>query len=148
MIKMRDHYDILLVEDNSAQAQLIEEALEMGQERVHLRTVHDGEKAMELLNEEGLKRPDLIFMDLHLPKKSGKEILQKMRENPHWKNIPVVILTSSNRLEDIYECYALDANCYIQKPLRFGELVDMVNAVEKFWLKRAQNDFVLEPSPR
>jgi chemotaxis family two-component system response regulator Rcp1 len=132
----RNHYKILLIEDNQAQAQLFEEVLDMDVRKTMLHTVRDGDTALNYLKENLRedRKPDIVFLDLHLPKKRGHEVLKEMKKDPQLRNIPVIILTSSNRQEDINDSYDLKANCYIQKPLNFDEFVKTINSVKKFWL--------------
>ena len=129
--------EILLVEDNPADVALTGEALQEGKMVNHLHVVNDGEEAMEFLHRKGkyhsAPRPDLILLDLNLPKKNGREVLEEIRADPSLTIIPVVIMTVSKDEKDIYETYRLHANCYIQKPVRFGEFIEIVKSIENFW---------------
>jgi two-component system response regulator len=129
--------EILLVEDNPADVALTGEALQEGKMLNNLHVVNDGVEAMEYLHREGkyqsAPRPDLILLDLNLPKKNGREVLEELRADPALTVIPVVIMTVSKDEKDIYETYRLHANCYIQKPVRFEEFIDIVKSIESFW---------------
>ncbi|MFZ1126692.1 response regulator [Methanoregula sp.] len=129
--------EILLVEDNPADIALTSEALEDSKMLNNLNVVNDGVEAMEFLHREGkyqsAPRPDLILLDLNLPRKNGREVLEEIRADPSLTIIPVVIMTVSKDEKDIYETYRLHANCYIQKPVRFGEFIEIVKSIENFW---------------
>ncbi len=129
--------EILLVEDNPADVALTGEALQDSKMCNNLHVVTDGEEAMEFLHRKGkyhsAPRPDLILLDLNLPKKNGREVLEDIRADPSLTVIPVVIMTVSKDEKDIYETYRLHANCYIQKPVRFGEFIEIVKSIENFW---------------
>jgi len=129
--------EILLVEDNPADVALTGEALQEGKMLNNLHVVNDGVEAMEFLHREGkyqsAPRPDLILLDLNLPRKNGREVLEEIRADPALTVIPVVIMTVSKDEKDVYETYRLHANCYIQKPVRFGEFIDIVKSIENFW---------------
>ena len=130
--------EILLVEDNPADARLTEEALKEGKVLNNLSVVKDGVEAMDFLNKKGnypdAPRPDLILLDLNLPKKNGREVLAEVKEDPSFKRIPVVILTVSKDEQDILASYDLYANCYITKPVDLDQFIDVVRSVEDFWL--------------
>jgi two-component system, chemotaxis family, response regulator Rcp1 len=129
---------ILLVEDNPGDADLAVEALEHSKIKNELIVVHDGEAAMDFLKHRGAftdaSRPDLILLDLNLPKKDGREVLAEIKEDPCLKRIPVVILTTSSAEEDILRSYNLHANCYITKPINFKQFMKVVRSIEDFWL--------------
>jgi two-component system response regulator len=129
--------EILLVEDNPADVALTEEALQDSKMLNNLTVVNDGAEAMEFLHREGkyqsAPRPDLILLDLNLPKKTGREVLEEIRADPSLTYIPVVIMTVSKDEKDIYETYRLHANCYITKPVRFEEFMEIVKSIENFW---------------
>jgi two-component system, chemotaxis family, response regulator Rcp1 len=129
-------YEILLVEDNFAQIKLFEEVLKEGQKEVNLHVAPDGEAALNYLLNKDRKNPlpDLIFLDLQLPKRKGWDVLREVKTNQALSHIPVIIFTSSNREEDVRRAYELNANCYIQKPLDFEEFIHVVQSVEKLWL--------------
>ena len=127
---------ILLVEDSPSDVRLIREALRETAVRVEIVVARDGVEAMEMLHqtEEGAAlRPDLILLDLNLPRKNGREVLAEIKASAHLKPIPVLVMTSSNADEDILQAYNLNANCYITKPGDLGEYVNVVRAIEEFW---------------
>jgi two-component system, chemotaxis family, response regulator Rcp1 len=130
--------DILLVEDNIGDIELEREALGMGKLHNSLHVVQDGVAAMEFLRKSGKyaksPRPDLIILDLNLPKKDGRQVLTEIKEDQDLKRIPVVILTSSRAEEDILKTYNLHANCYITKPIEFEKFLNVVKSIEEFWL--------------
>ncbi|MCA9837542.1 MAG: response regulator [Trueperaceae bacterium] len=128
---------ILLIEDNLGDIRLAEEALSESKLRLQLSVVRDGQAALNYLNQTGdfedVPRPDLILLDLNLPKYSGKEVLAYIKSRAELKHIPVVVLTSSQAEEDIVESYRLYANCYISKPLDFDQFIKVVKSIESFW---------------
>lgn len=130
--------EILLVEDNPGDADLAREALVSSKIKNTLHVVSDGEKAMDFLRKKGeyafAPRPDLILLDLNLPRKDGREVLAEVKQDDNLKRIPVVILTSSKADEDIIKSYNLHANCYITKPLDFFQFTKVVQSIENFWL--------------
>lgn len=130
--------EVLLVEDNEADADLVREAIEGAKLIVNLAVVGDGEEAMAHLKREGHHaaaiRPDLILLDLNLPKKSGQEVLRELKADPDLGLIPVVVLTTSAADEDILRSYQLHANAYITKPVDFDAFISIVNQVTEFWL--------------
>jgi len=126
--------EILLVEDNPGDARLTLEALAEGKVRNRLTVVADGIEALELLRRDGVTRPDVILLDLNLPKKDGREVLEEIKNDPELKQIPVVILTTSSADEDIIRTYDSHANCYITKPVDFGQFIRVVRSIEDFWL--------------
>ena len=130
--------EILLVEDNPGDADLAMEAL---RDSKVLNTVHhvpDGEEAMLFLRRHGKyeksPRPDLVLLDLNMPKKDGREVLSEIKADPALKRIPVVILTVSKDEEDILKSYNLHANCFITKPIDLHQFLRVVHAIEEFWL--------------
>lgn len=129
--------EILLVEDNPGDVRLTKEALKESKLRNKLSTVGDGEEAMAFLRREGkhrdATRPDLILLDLNLPKKDGREVLGEIKSDQNLKRIPVVILTVSKAEEDILKSYNLHANCYISKPIDMEQFVKVVKSIEDFW---------------
>jgi chemotaxis family two-component system response regulator Rcp1 len=129
---------ILLVEDNSGDVRLVKEALKDGKMRVEMDVVQDGVEALAFLNQSGkyakAVRPDLILLDLNLPKKDGREVLAEIKADEDLKRIPVVILTSSKDEEDIIKSYNLHANCCITKPVEFKQFMKVVQSIEDFWL--------------
>ena len=130
--------EILLVEDNPGDVELAREALENGKVCNTLNVVGDGEAAINFLRRKGIyadaARPDLILLDLNLPKKDGREVLAEIKADPDLLRIPVVILTTSRAEEDILKTYNLHANCYITKPIDFHQFIRVVQAIEDFWL--------------
>jgi len=130
--------DILLVEDNEGDARLAKEAMRESKIRNTLHHVTDGEEAMAFLRKEGrysaTPRPDLILLDLNLPKKDGRQVLAEIKEDESLKRIPVVILTVSSAEEDILKTYNLHANCYITKPIDLNQFMKVIRSVEDFWL--------------
>jgi len=130
--------EILLVEDNDGDARLAMEAMRDSKIRNNLHHVHDGEEAMEYLRRQGAfakaKRPDLIILDLNLPKKDGREVLAEIKQDESLKRIPVVILTVSNAEEDILKTYNLHANCFITKPIGLAQFMKVVHSIQDFWL--------------
>ncbi len=131
---------ILLVEDSPSDVRLIREALTQAPLEVQITLARDGVEAMDYLRqtEAGLvKRPDIILLDLNLPRKNGREVLAEVKTDPNLKQIPVLIMTSSKADEDIMQAYSLNANCYIAKPADLQEYVDVVRSIENFWLRTA-----------
>jgi chemotaxis family two-component system response regulator Rcp1 len=130
--------DILLVEDNPGDVRLTVEALRDSKVRNKLYVARDGMEATAFLRREGkyadAPHPDLILLDLNLPKKDGPEVLAEIKEDPGLKHIPVVILTSSKAEEDIIKTYNLHANCYITKPIDLEQFMMVVNSIRDFWL--------------
>lgn len=133
-----DMIDILLVEDNPGDARLAKRALERSKIRNQLHIVQDGVQAMAFLKRQGAytaaPRPDVILLDLNLPKKDGREVLAEIKDDVHLRRIPVVILTSSEAEQDIVRSYDLHANAYISKPLDLEQFVAVVQSIENFWL--------------
>jgi chemotaxis family two-component system response regulator Rcp1 len=130
--------EILLVEDSPTDADLAIEALSEGKIINHLHLVEDGVEALLYLKQQGkyqdALRPDVILLDLNLPRKSGLEVLADVKSDPHLKTIPVVILTTSAADEDILKSYSLYANCYITKPIDFEQFTKVIRMIEDFWL--------------
>jgi chemotaxis family two-component system response regulator Rcp1 len=130
--------EILLVEDNPGDVRLTVEALRDSKVQNKLYVARDGMEATAFLCREGkyadAPRPDLILLDLNLPKKDGPEVLAEIKEDPALKHIPVVILTSSKAEEDIIKTYNLHANCYITKPIDLEQFMTVVNSIRDFWL--------------
>lgn len=134
--------EILLVEDNPADVELTQEALHEHKIRNNLSVVTDGEKAMAFLRRapgyEDAPRPDLMLLDLNLPRKDGREVLAEVKADPALKTIPVVILTTSKAEEDILRSYELQANCYVTKPVQLSQFLEVVRAIDAFWLTIVQ----------
>jgi len=130
--------DILLVEDNPGDVRLAQEALRESKVRNKLYVVEDGVEAMAFLRREGkydtAPRPDLILLDLNLPRKSGREVLSEIKTDEALMRIPVVVLTVSRAEEDVIRCYSHHANCYITKPLDFNQFMEVTRSIEEFWL--------------
>ena len=130
--------DILLVEDNPGDVRLTMEALREGKVRNNLMVARDGVEALAMLRREGphggAPRPDLILLDLNLPKKDGREVLAEIKSDPQLKTIPVVVLTTSKAEEDILKTYELHANCYITKPVDLEQFISVVRSIDDFWL--------------
>jgi len=130
--------NILLVEDNPGDADLAREALESSKMNNIMHVVDDGEKAMAFLRREGsftdAPRPDLILLDLNLPKKDGRQVLAEIKADEGLRRIPVVILTTSRAEEDVLKTYDLHANCYITKPIDLNQFLHVVRSIEDFWL--------------
>jgi CheY-like chemotaxis protein len=130
--------EILLVEDNPGDVRLTQEAFKDGKVLNDLRVVGDGVEALAFLNHEGpyadAPCPDLILLDLNLPKKDGREVLMEIKSHEHLKHIPVVVLTTSSADKDILGAYEIHANCYITKPVDFVQFNNVIKAIEDFWL--------------
>jgi len=130
--------EILLVEDNPGDVRLTQEALKESKISNNLSVVMDGMEAMEYLRREGrfaqAVRPDLILLDLNLPRKNGREVLAEIKEDQDLRHIPVVILTISQDEDDVLKAYNLHANCYIIKPLDLNRFLKVVHSIEDFWL--------------
>ncbi len=133
-----DPIDILLVEDSPADVDLTREALEDAKVRNTLHVVSDGVAALEFLRREGdyadAPRPDLILLDLNLPKKDGREVLADIKADPSLRRIPVVVLTTSEAEQDIVRSYDLHANCYVTKPVDLEQFIAVIKSIESFWL--------------
>jgi len=134
--------EILLVEDNPGDVRLTVEALKEAKVRNELYVVGDGVAALAFLRREGeyasAPRPDLILLDLNLPKKDGREVLAEIKGDPDLRRIPVVILTVSQAEEDILRSYDLHANCYVTKPVGLDQFLNIVESIEDFWLTIVQ----------
>ena len=130
--------EILLAEDNPGDVKLTEKALERGKLVNNLHVVTDGVEALAFLRQEGEyaeePRPDLVLLDLNMPRKDGREVLEDMKADEDLRRIPVVVLTSSDAEEDIVQSYDLHANAYLTKPVDFDGLLEIVNSLEEFWL--------------
>ena len=129
---------ILLVEDNAGDVRLTREALKEGKVANSLTVAPDGVEALAILRREGRykdeARPDLILLDLNLPRKDGRQVLAEIKEDPALRRIPVVVLTTSKAEEDILNTYDLHANCYISKPVDFEKFVTVIRTIDDFWL--------------
>ena len=129
---------VLLVEDNPGDVRLTKEALKEGKLLNQLTVVGDGVEALSLLRKEGIyadaPQPELILLDLNLPKKDGREVLAEIKADPNLRRIPVVVLTTSSSEEDILKIYDLHANCYITKPVDLEQFMGVVKSIEDFWV--------------
>ncbi|GAB4233692.1 MAG: response regulator [Elainellaceae cyanobacterium] len=132
---------IFLVEDNRGDIRLIQEALKATSAASEVVVARDGMEAMAYLRQDGefagAARPDLILLDLNLPKKDGREVLAEIKADPDLKHIPVVVLTTSRNEEDIFKSYDLHVNCYISKSRNLSQLFKIVRGIEEFWLETA-----------
>ena len=130
--------EILLVEDSPSDTELTLEALKDFKVRNHVSVVEDGVLAMQFLRREGLyaeaPRPDMIMLDLNLPRKDGREVLAEIKKDDSLKLIPIVVLTTSRADQDVLRAYQLNANCYITKPVDFNQFLEVVRSIEAFWL--------------
>jgi CheY-like chemotaxis protein len=134
--------DVLLVEDSAAEARLACEALKETRFPVQLHVASDGIEAMEFLRREGVHkgapRPQLVLLDLNLPRKDGREVLRDIKADADLRSIPVVILTTSQAQSDIRRAYESYANCYIQKPLELDGFIEIVKSIHRYWLQTAE----------
>lgn len=130
--------NFLLVEDNPGDVRLTQEALKSHKVQNNLHVVTDGEEAMAFLRKQGkykdAPRPDIILLDLNLPKKDGREVLAEIKSDQNLKTIPVVIISSSEAEQDIIKSYDLNANCYVTKPVNFDQFIKVVQSINEFWL--------------
>lgn len=130
--------EILLVEDNPGDVRLTQEALKENKVANNLHVVNNGIEAVAFLNRENsytaVPRPDLILLDLNLPKKDGREVLADIKSDMHLRQIPVVVLTTSDAEEDISKAYDLHANCYVTKPVDLEKFISVVRSIENFWV--------------
>jgi chemotaxis family two-component system response regulator Rcp1 len=130
--------EILLVEDNPGDVRLTKEALKEAKVGNNLHVAEDGVEAMRFLRRDGefatVPRPDLILLDLNLPKKDGREVLEEIKADDTLKTIPVVVLTTSHAEEDVVRSYNLHANCYVTKPVDLDQFIRIVRSIEDFWL--------------
>jgi chemotaxis family two-component system response regulator Rcp1 len=137
ILKWSRPVEILLVDDNPADVTLTQEAFEENKLCNNLSVVNDGVEAMDFLRKNGpyasAPTPDIILLDLNMPKKDGREVLAEIKADDMLKYIPVVIMTVSKDDKDILESYRLHANCYIKKPVKFTEFVEVVRSLENFW---------------
>ena len=141
MSAARECKNIFLIEDNRADIRLIQEALKGAGMSCEISVARDGVEAMAYLRREGIfsqvKQPDLILLDLNLPKKDGREVLADIKADPLLQHIPVVVLTTSRNSDDIFKSYDLHVNCYISKSRNLAQLFTIVKGIEEFWLKTA-----------
>jgi chemotaxis family two-component system response regulator Rcp1 len=140
--------EILLVEDSPSDTELTIEALKEAKVRNRLSVVEDGVQALEFLRQQGnyaqAARPDLIMLDLNLPRKDGREVLAEIKSDASLKTIPVVVLTTSRAEQDVLQAYDLHANCFITKPVDFEQFLKVVRSIESFWLVLV----TLPPAPK
>lgn len=134
--------EILLVEDNPGDVRLTQELLGDGKIANNLSVVWDGVEAIEFLQQQGqftyAPRPDLILLDLNLPRKDGREVLAEIKFSEQWRRIPVVVLTTSQAEDDISKAYEFYANCYISKPIDLDRFIQVIRSIEEFWLTIVQ----------
>ncbi|MEM1215845.1 MAG: response regulator [Bacteroidota bacterium] len=131
-------YNLLLIEDNMGDVRLTEEAFRETGDRVDIEVVMDGVSALAFLNREGeyadKPTPDLIMLDLNLPKWGGRQVLEKLKAHPELRRIPVIVLTTSNANTDVKYAYDLHANCFIRKPVDFDSFFQIIEHIQDFWL--------------
>ena len=141
MIKTNRPFNILLIEDNPGDVRLTKEAFKEGKTDINLEVIMDGVEAINFLRKKDQyadrATPDLVLLDLNLPKWDGREVLREMKADKELKRIPVVVLTTSNAELDIIKSYDLHANCYINKPVDFDNFFDIIQKIEDFWLNTA-----------
>jgi len=137
VVKRGQPADILLVEDNPSDVYLTEEALRSVGVTSRLHVASDGVEAMAFLRREGMHaeapRPDIVLLDLNLPRKDGRRVLVEIKEDEALRRIPIIVLTTSNAPSDVVKCYDLHANCYIVKPVDFDQFETVIRAIEEFW---------------
>ncbi len=142
LTKELDLITILLVEDNPGDVRLIQEVFQDGKIYNHIDIARDGEEAMNYLYQRGqlqnASRPDLILLDLNLPKKNGSDVLAEIKSDEQLKHIPVIILTASQAEEDIAKAYNHHANCYLTKPIDLNQFINVVQEIKSFWLSIVQ----------
>jgi len=130
--------EILLVEDKAEEAEVTMAALRDGRVRNRIHWVEDGVEALAFLRREGrhaaAPHPDLVLLDLQMPRMNGLEVLAEIKQHPQWKRIPVVMMTSSDKEQDILTAYNLHANCYVTKPIDMDKFLEVVRSIEDFWL--------------
>ena len=136
---MKAHFEILLVEDNPGDALLTKEAFQERGFRYRLSTVQDGHDALRYLKNlppyERAPRPDVILLDLNLPRKDGRELLAEIKQDPRLNFIPVIVLSTSEAAQDVQNAYDLHANCYLTKPFQVQDFLQKMNSLETFWLQ-------------
>lgn len=125
---------ILMAEDEENDVEFTREAFKSAKIKNHLSVVDDGDQVLPYLENEQNQTPDLILLDINMPKMSGLEVLDQLKAHPKYKTIPVVILTSSNSDEDIAKSYENYANCYVRKPIGYEQFGEIIKAIEDFWL--------------
>lgn len=131
--------EILLIEDSPSDVFITKEAIKLTNGH-NLHVAHDGVEAMEFLRQEGkfktAPRPDIVLLDLNMPRKDGREVLMEVKNDDRLKCIPIIVLTSSGVQRDIWEAYKLHANCYIIKPADFNQFKEVIQAIDRFWLRK------------
>ena len=131
--------EILFVEDNPGDVYLTLEVLRLGAIEKHVSIASDGQEALDFLNRNGdfqhAPRPDLILLDLNLPKLDGRQVLERIKADPHLQQIPVIILSTSNAEQDVISAYNNHANCYLTKPTDLDDFYDLVREIEAYWLR-------------
>jgi two-component system, chemotaxis family, response regulator Rcp1 len=134
--------EVLLVEDSPGDVRLTQEAFRGANRSIHLHVVSDGVEAMAFLRREGTyidkPRPDIVLLDLNLPRMDGREVLAHIKEDDSLKTIPIVILTTSDSEADIVKCYQLQANCYLSKPVQLDAFESLVTSINDFWLTKVK----------
>jgi chemotaxis family two-component system response regulator Rcp1 len=134
--------EVLLVEDSPGDVRLTQEAFRDANRSIHLHVAADGVEAMAFLRKEGahvnVPRPDIILLDLNLPKMDGREVLAHIKEDDSLKTIPTVILTTSDAEADIVKCYQLQANCYLSKPVQLDAFEALVKSINDFWMTKVK----------
>jgi chemotaxis family two-component system response regulator Rcp1 len=138
MAELVEPIEILLAEDNPGDIRLTQQALKDSKMHNNLHVVNDGEQAVSFLRRlppyENAPRPGLFLLDLNMPKKDGREVLEEMKEDPELRSIPTVVLTTSEADQDVVSAYQLHANAYITKPVDFDQFVNVVKGIQEFWL--------------
>lgn len=141
-VMARVQFEVLLVEDNPSDVELVREALAVWSSPIRLNVVDDGEKALRYVRHiapyADAPVPELILLDLNLPKKDGLEVLSELKGDARLAQIPIIVLTTSDREHDVKKAYALHANCYLTKPLEIDDFIEKVRAIEQFWLTYAR----------
>lgn len=133
--------EVLIIEDNQGDIDITRDVFEETETKCNLNFVYTGEEALEFLRRKGeypnAPTPDIILLDLNLPGYSGREIIEKIKNDDAFKKIPVIVMTSSESQRDVYDAYSLHANCYIVKPIEMNEYVKIIKAIESFWFLTA-----------
>ncbi|MGE5457922.1 MAG: response regulator [Methanococcaceae archaeon] len=129
----REQCELLLVEDNPGDIMLVEEALNESGLKYHLNTIRNGGDVIDYLKSPDCVKPDIILLDLNLPRKNGKDVLREIKGDDKLESIPILVLTTSEAESDIYSCYKLRANCYITKPVDFDRFMEVIKTVKEFW---------------
>ncbi len=136
-----EEYSILLAEDNPGDIRLVQEVFKHSKIVKHLHVVQDGAEALAFLHNEGkyegVEKPDIVLLDINLPKRNGLEVLQELKQDEALRHIPIIMLSSSESMHDITESYEFQANCFISKPVNFDEFFELMNMIETFWLEAA-----------